>query len=522
MIQSALKHLTLLCIYLGFSAAYAQSPAIEADIPIGPVLGVYNTGNSTVGPSPEVNQFSVSCWDGATPSFHFDAEIATGIQPIIGVAGAYINDPDVVVFPNTPRFCIVYLLGGHVYAEGWVFDPDLGICIPLYTPVMISNGTPTCKTPNIDQLADGAAIVWEQEGNIKGRYWDATGIPIAPALGPEVNFTACVMPGMSNMPDVSIYRDGPDDVANVVFVHHAGGADRVMVQRHDLDNFHIGLPVSCGELSIVSTPADPDQHYNDPRIASPAAGAPHFTDCQIVVTKNDFPDGTSEIIGINRFSGGAYMESSLNSAFAGFAELRNCTNKYPVVAYTGCGGVLMAEWEYSNTGGCLAPFGGSQVLATRLDPATGWRVDANYARLNLSAGSARRPSVAGRYRFVSGLNVMSSWHDAASVQMNYKFSPCFTDQMKQEATAMQRATADAVRIFPNPFSTSVQILLPENVETNSVSIVNMHGQTVHKWTKVASGTRALQWDSSELPAGVYIVRVVGSSGIDTHTLQKFE
>ena len=208
-----------------------------------------NTGNTSTG-----MDFSVSVWDGVEPRFQIDinTNTLTCTQQIAGnflFPGQVAVDPDVVMFPGSVKFCIVYTAGGHVFAEVWQYE-DPCVLTLIDGPTMLSGGSPICTYPNVDQLENGAAFVWEEEGTIKGRYWTTFGTLASPAMGPITDLSPCTV-GSNHRPDVSVYRDGPNDQANIVYINTNSSGHTLMLQRYDLDDFYAGVGVSCTELSSL-------------------------------------------------------------------------------------------------------------------------------------------------------------------------------------------------------------------------------------------------------------------------------
>jgi len=490
----------------------AWAPGVVASSPQFP----QHTGNSSWG-----NVLGVSVWDGPTPSFHFDFSVGfvTGTMPLAG--GSSIVDPDVVVFPSSVKFCMVYNLGGHIYAEAWYYDAGLATCFLLIPPTMISNGVADCTSPNVDQIENGAAFVWQQNNTIKGRYWDLTvgATLMAPDLGPEKWISHCYATTMNREPDVSIYREGPNDVANIVWINQNSAGDQLILQRFDLDDFYspILLPL-CSEQDVLVNPVSFSQVLSYPRVASPPLGAASYLDCQVVVTLDKFTPFRSRILGVNRFSAGAYSPPiQLNATFA---NLKPCVNSHPVVSYTGCSGIIAVEWEYNNTASCLPAFGASEVLGMRLD-LTGTPVDASYSRVNWFPGTMYRPSVSGRYRNASGLNTYSTYANSLTGDLLVKDSPCFTDMFKQETSVEQSVEEGELQTFPNPFNDRLTISLLQNeAVAQSVSIIDMQGRVLKTWNGITLGTQQLEWDASEVAPGLYMVKQQSDNNVQTQTIVK--
>ena len=103
-----------------------------------------NTGNTSTG-----MEFSVSVWDGVEPRFQIDINETTTTcsEQIAGnfvIPGQVANDPDVVMFPGSVKFSIVYTIGGHVFAEVCQYE-DPCVLTNIDGPTMLSDGTPNCN-----------------------------------------------------------------------------------------------------------------------------------------------------------------------------------------------------------------------------------------------------------------------------------------------------------------------------------------------------------------------------------------
>lgn len=482
------------------SLSIAQTPAIQPDDFISPG-SPQHLGNSAVG-----NYLSVSCWDGPTPQFYFESTLFSGTLPITSIMDPSIRDPDVVVFPGSVKFCIVYAKGNQIYAELWQHEGPG--CELIDGPFMISDGGSSCARPNVDQLANGAAFVWQQDGEIKGRYWDLTlGLLTNPtALGDEVLLSGCyrttpISSGYysNRQPDISIYKEGSEDVANVVFVsyNYITNEEKVIIQRMDLDDFFAGLPVSCLESEELMPAVSSPSQYNNPRIASPPIGAAaDYRDCEAVVLLNE--PGTNYVIGINRYSTPTYTPTSLNSFLGAF----NCYNAFPVVSYTGCGNILV-EWEYNNTLGCIPDPAllGNNILGRRLDVTTGFPVDPIYSYVNMTIGSMLRPAVSGRYRSASGLNAYSTYTDGFAVYQ--KYSPCFTPSLRKK-NIVEEEQFD-FSIYPNPVAEVLNIELNwEEDQLATLKVIDVSGKEVlHTSLERGKNTLSIR----EFTEGLYFFNV---------------
>jgi hypothetical protein len=73
----------------------------------------------------------------------------------------------------------------------------------------------------------------------------------------------------------------------------------------------------------------------------------------------------------------------------------------------------------------------------------------------------------------------------------------------------------SLKVFPNPAggATSIQYHLPETQDV-SIQILDLQGKTVHallQKTEQHAGPHQLQWDTADLPSGMYLVRIQTST-----------
>lgn len=477
----------------------AQLPVTGPDILISSG-NPQNIGNSAVG-----NYLSVSCWDGTTPEIYWESPPLSGTVPISGTIDISIQDPDVVAFPGSVKFCVVYQKAGHIYAELWA---PVGLTYSIIEgPIIISDGMLNNSNPNVDQLENGAAFVWQQNGKIKGRYWDLTvgGLTTPLALGNEVVFSQCFSSLLSDgsnhfsnrEPDVSIYREGLQDIANVVFISYdyVTNTESLIIQRMDLDAFHLGGVVSCSESDLLMPPIASPEIYSNPRIASPPiGGALDFRDSETVV--NLVGSGTQRIVGINRCSGGTYIPSTINNLLGATF----CENARPVVSYTECG-VIIVEWEYSDA--CISPpYPGNQVLARHLNYCG--NSFGGYAFVNLITSTMVRPAVSGRYRTPSD-NIYSTYTDGFSIYQRYSF--CSSLFMRKKGISNQEIEKNVESSFyPNPANENLAIKIAlEEDQSVMIQVFDIAGKEVFK---TASTLGLYFLDTKAFVDGVYFVKLI--------------
>lgn len=79
----------------------------------------------------------------------------------------------------------------------------------------------------------------------------------------------------------------------------------------------------------------------------------------------------------------------------------------------------------------------------------------------------------------------------------------------QEAVAVVTAVVPEIKVYPNPTSNFVNVDLPQNEMTGTLSIVSASGQLVRS-VQSAEGEMSIQIDVQDLPKGIYLVRWVQS------------
>ena len=74
-----------------------------------------------------------------------------------------------------------------------------------------------------------------------------------------------------------------------------------------------------------------------------------------------------------------------------------------------------------------------------------------------------------------------------------------------------------VSVYPNPFDNELNIILTDNIENTTISIINTVGKIVLT-TQAKSYTNMV--DLSNLPIGMYFVRVSSQEGLYTQKIIK--
>jgi hypothetical protein len=97
-------------------------------------------------------------------------------------------------------------------------------------------------------------------------------------------------------------------------------------------------------------------------------------------------------------------------------------------------------------------------------------------------------------------------------------------KQEQEQEQEQEHLSNEIRIYPNPFASSLQIMVPSSEKTSgdsSVSITNVLGKVLERYTYKAS-QHSLKINLSHLSKGVYFVRIYNSEGETVKKILKLD
>lgn len=454
-------------------------------------------------------------------------------EPIGAGFGFGITDPDVVVIPLAgPSLVVIYFVvyeeAGQILAQDWTYNPAGGGSLTPGIIVPISGGGAT--NPNIDAVNEcGVGIVYERGGEIFGRFGSLGPLCRTASypsnLNAEVMFSACT-PGGNDEPDISLFHDGVNTMANVVYTH-TSPYKSLVIQRQPIGDFINAFPVNCAENQILMTlPAG--SVLQTPRIASAGAfGGHHPQDCQIVFEHLDgYMLANKSIRGFNHraITHGLNNYNPTNHTLLP-SPIDLCINRRPVVAFTNCDN-YMVEWEYAGT--CLGGVSPTtqNILTKRLDMA-GAEISSDYVLSNFDlTTSANLPSVCGRY-VLNPANGIESMHvNPSFMQMLIKSTECNNPNV-----AKQAADADALpgasstddsnfKAYPNPFESSLnfEFEIEGNVDSYLLEILDIHGRLVDSFdhSDLNLGLNQLIWDAPEQVAGTYFIRLSSPQGVSMH------
>jgi len=80
---------------------------------------------------------------------------------------------------------------------------------------------------------------------------------------------------------------------------------------------------------------------------------------------------------------------------------------------------------------------------------------------------------------------------------------------EQTATAVQETSGQTFRVYPNPATTTVQLVLPENTDSGNVQLLDLRGSILQE-APISGKTHQL--DITNCPAGVYMIRIQTGKG----------
>ena len=130
--------------------------------------------------------------------------------------------------------------------------------------------------------------------------------------------------------------------------------------------------------------------------------------------------------------------------------------------------------------------------------------------------------MAARYRAGLGNKILSTYNNAATAEMIYKWSPCGSPAMKRLEGSAEIEAAVELRAWPNPFSSSMQLQLPEHDGPVDVQIINLDGKVVRQWQHLGAGIQQLTWEAADVAPGLYLIRCNSEAGTQTLRIQKTE
>ena len=137
---------------------------------------------------------------------------------------------------------------------------------------------------------------------------------------------------------------------------------------------------------------------------------------------------------------------------------------------------------------------------------------------------SRHPSGALTFRFTSDYSVTKrGWKAAINSCENFA-SRSQNKEVFVKQEQEQEHLSNEIRIYPNPFASSLQIMVPSLEKTSgdsSVSITNVLGKVLERYTYKAS-QHSLKINLSHLSAGVYFVRIYNSEGETVKKILKLD
>ena len=88
-------------------------------------------------------------------------------------------------------------------------------------------------------------------------------------------------------------------------------------------------------------------------------------------------------------------------------------------------------------------------------------------------------------------------------------------------TGVEEPGADLMSLYPNPVVRELMVTVPDSFgQLNEVTLMSGAGQFIRALTKIGKREKVFVFDMSNLPTGVYIVRVSGGTGTHEQKLLK--
>lgn len=89
-------------------------------------------------------------------------------------------------------------------------------------------------------------------------------------------------------------------------------------------------------------------------------------------------------------------------------------------------------------------------------------------------------------------------------------------------TGLEESKGSHISLFPNPVVDELTITLPDSFQfVTEITLINSAGQTIRKLQKINQEERVFYFDMSNLPSGVYVLRMVVNKGVHEQKVIKF-
>ena len=170
----------------------------------------------------------------------------------------------------------------------------------------------------------------------------------------------------------------------------------------------------------------------------------------------------------------------------------------------------------------LRVLGGSHPFTTSVANGT---IEFRFENINLPAAVDDQPGSHGHVAFkikpANSVGIGSEMSNKANIYFDYNY-PIITNTVTTTVAALGLGDFDLAKqigFYPNPASNQISFRIDDGVFVDAISICNMLGQVVRRFSTDFDGG-VLTSDISELQAGHYLVRIATNKGIATRRLIK--
>lgn len=460
----------------------------------------------------------VMVWDGPNPSFGWDYAGATGNAPILGTGLGTVRNPDIVADPSAPpgdeRVLIIYHVNfTDAYFEvhswnGFAFVPTVG-------PTLLSTGGTPVTHPNVDIYFDGRTVMtWSEGGAIYAQGY----ILPALSLSPNIFKPSSCFSVSCDRSDVGVFKPigAPGNRSNFIFVADFGGTEELIVQRASWGQVWSGAPAVCGGsfTNTLDAVVVGNEQFGVPRIACPNRLFPGLyvrEDASAVCLKYDNSSSTYTIYNYTHHAGtfgpNVFNQNKINT---NPFDLSPCGNKYPAISYVG--EFILTTWTYED---CLGIINGDLDVLVRQLNFDGSLIFPDYSLLNQNInGDQLYSAIDGK--FSTTQDAFYSWQDNDQEAVGYKFS-FFTNLSLRKATTTDLVEAEAAEtsafsMYPNPMLNNATFTfgLLDGELAEGLEVYDISGRLIDRLslTNAAVGNNLVDWETSDMPAGVYLVKLI--------------
>ena len=494
-----------------------------------PNVGRTNTAEVEI-PAGSGNALQVMAWDGANPSFGWDYGGIVGTAPILGTGLGTVRNPDIVAdpsaIPGDERVLIIYHVNfSEVYFEvhswtGATFVPTVG-------PTLISGANSSVSHPNVDIYFDGRTVMtWSELGVVYAQGYILPALALSPnVFKPSACFTATC-----DRSDVAAFKPiaAPGNRSNFIFVANFGAVEELIVQRATWGQVWSGAAPTCafGWTNSLDAVNLANEQFGIPRIACPNRLFPGLyvaEDASAVCLKYDNFSAAYRIFNYTHHAG-TWGLNNFNPNIINTVpnDISPCGNKYPAISYVG--EFIISTWTYDD---CLGLINGDLDVLARQMVFDGTLVYPDYSLVNQNVnGDQLYSAIDGK--FSTTQDAFYCWADAPVASIGYKFSFFVNLNLRLAATdeLTDQVTEETTEFlaYPNPMAdhTTLQFTLLEGENVEQLEVFTLSGQVADRLpiTGAVEGVNLIEWQSSDLPAGVYLVRLVTNQRTESFRLTK--